>query len=101
MREIKGREMHRVKRDKRCHRTVLCMRNDNSLLPFVEWIDVCIIFETQREISGNAISLAVVCGYMKMWSDVNIICSLCIAAINLAAEQSVPIKSYWSFMLTG
>jgi hypothetical protein len=31
---------------------------------------------------------------MKMWSDVNIICFLCIAAINLAVgAKSVPIKN--------
>jgi hypothetical protein len=44
----------------------------------------------------------VVCADMKMWSDVNIICFLCIAAINLAVgAKSVPIKKYfWSFVLT-
>jgi hypothetical protein len=36
---------------------------------------------------------------MKMWSDVNIICFLCIAAINLAVgAKSVPIKNIFGLL---
>jgi hypothetical protein len=91
------------------------LRNNNSLLLWARnshsrrCVDVagCALFAKRRAMAvdsfffylKNAITPASALLYarerdMKMWSDVNIICFLCIAAINLAVgAKSVPIKN--------